>query len=426
MEKSFFFNSVTVSGVPDRSYTAEDIAERTACLISDGVMSGDSLKVTGCPAAGVYVAPGAACISGYTYINTAQKFILITPPAGDYRRIDLIALKLDMALRKIYLTSYSGDPAENPTAPTPTNSEGVKILPLAHVYVEPGMTSVATSDVGDVRELGGLMSEKANLRLMLREYLGELDPLDAIEVGRIRHASRIISSNAGAATVLCGDGKYRTPAILRRVAAKSYLTPGKFEFSTADYPSEGDMYDIEIQGAGGGGGSYNGTDYRGGGGGAGAYLAVSRTVLRHPKCSITVGAGGAGVPGGCGLDGEASSFDGFTAAGGAGGGGGAKCFGGAGGVGGMCSGGAGFDGTPSSSGEFFTTVGAGGRSHFGDGAPAAGSGGAADGIAAENPGSGGSGAISEPGTFGKVGGRGGDGAVIVYRYIRDSFDDEEA
>ena len=51
MEKSFFFNSVTVSGVPDRSYTAEDIAERTACLISDGVMSGDSLKVTGCPAA---------------------------------------------------------------------------------------------------------------------------------------------------------------------------------------------------------------------------------------------------------------------------------------------------------------------------------------------------------------------------------------
>ena len=69
MEKSFFFNSVTVSGVPDRSYTAEDIAERTACLISDGVMSGDSLKVTGCPAAGVYVAPGAACISGYTYIN---------------------------------------------------------------------------------------------------------------------------------------------------------------------------------------------------------------------------------------------------------------------------------------------------------------------------------------------------------------------
>lgn len=371
MEKSFFFNSVTVSGVPDRSYTAEDIAERTACLISDGVMSGDSLKVTGCPAAGVYVAPGAACISGYTYINTAQKFILITPPAGDYRRIDLIALKLDMALRKIYLTSYSGDPAENPTAPTPTNSEGVKILPLAHVYVEPGMTSVATSDVGDVRELGGLMSEKANLRLMLREYLGELDPLDAIEVGRIRHASRIISSNAGAATVLCGDGKYRTPAILRRVAAKSYLTPGKFEFSTADYPSEGDMYDIEIQGAGGGGGSYNGTDYRGGVGGA-------------------------------------------------------KCFGGAGGVGGMCSGGAGFDGTPSSSGEFFTTVGAGGRSHFGDGAPAAGSGGVADGIAAENPGSGGSGAISEPGTFGKVGGRGGDGAVIVYRYIRDSFDDEEA
>ena len=95
-------------------------------------------------------------------------------------------------------------------------------------------------------------------------------------------------------------------------------------------------------------------------------------------------------------------------------------------MGGMCSGGAGFDGMPSSSGEFFTTVGAGGRSHFGDGAPAAGSGGAADGIAAENPGSGGSGAISEPGTFGKVGGRGGDGAVIVYRYIRDSLDDEEA
>ena len=49
MEKSFFFNSVTVSGVPDRSYTAEDIAERTACLISDGVMSGGrSLRCTGC------------------------------------------------------------------------------------------------------------------------------------------------------------------------------------------------------------------------------------------------------------------------------------------------------------------------------------------------------------------------------------------
>lgn len=422
MEKSFFFNSETVSGVPDRSYTAEDIAERTAYLISDGVMSGESLRVTGGIVSGVIVGPGAASISGYTYINTASKAISITPPAGEYRRVDLIALKLDLTLRKIYLTLYPGEPADSPAAPIPAKAANATVLPIAEVLVEPGMTSIPSDNITDRRTLGGLQSEKSNLRLLLREYLGEIDPFDATEMSRIRHASNIVSSNAGGSCVLCGDGTYKAPSLVRRVVAKSYTTPGEFEFSPSDYQSEGDMYDIEIQGAGGGGGSHNGTDYRGGGGGAGAYLAVSHTTLGCDKYSVTVGAGGSGVPGGSGTDGGASAFDGFSAAGGCGGAGGVKCSGGAGGAGGMCNGGDGADGAPSPSGEFYTTTGAGGRSHFGYGAPSVAGGDPADGIDAENAGSGGSGAISAVGTFGKVGGRGGDGAVTVYRYTRDIFE----
>lgn len=425
MEKSFFFNSETVSGVPDRTYTAEDIAEREACLISDGVMSGDALMVTGALTTGVNVASGAAMISGYTYVNTETKLITVTPPVGTYSRVDLICLKLDMSLRQIYLTSYSGTPAAEPTAPVIENTETVKILPLAEVTVAPGATSIASSDISDRRELGGLQSEKANLRLMLREYLGEIDPLNKLEISRLRYVSGIVSGNAGSERVLCGDGTYRKPATLRRVTAKEYTENGEYSFSCAEYPSVGNMYDIEVQGAGGGGGSHNGTDCRGGGGGGGAYLCVSGTVLRDDTHKIIVGKGGVGVPGGSGSDGGESRFDGFVAAGGTGGGGGSAASGGAGGTGTMCIGGNGAAGIPSATGEFYESSGAGGCSHFGDGANGVSGVGATDGIAAVNPGAGGSGASSEIGTFGKIGGAGCDGAVIVYRYVSEPFDDEE-
>ncbi|MBR4881525.1 MAG: hypothetical protein IKU19_06295 [Clostridia bacterium] len=255
MEKSFFFDAVVVGGVPDRSYSAEDIAMREAWLISDGVVGGDSLTVDGSSDSGVYLYPGSAVIAGYTYVNTSPMFIRMSAAHESYDRIDTIALKLDRTGRYIEATVLKGTPASSPTAPTISNSGGITYLPLADVYIPAGsIPTIEADDITDRRILAGYVSGKEDLRLMLREYLGEIAPVSRAELSRIREAADTVKLDAGGDTVLCGDGVYRKAPMLSRVVAESYTVPGEYTFEWEKYPSENGLYDIEVQGAGGSGG----------------------------------------------------------------------------------------------------------------------------------------------------------------------------
>jgi len=86
---------------------------------------------------------------------------------------------------------------------------------------------------------------------------------------------------------------------------------------------------------------------------------------------------------------------------------------------GFYNGGNGTDGTAADDGIIHATCGMGGDSKFGFGAKSTVGDGAVQGNPADIYGAGGSGATSAKGTFGKSGGRGGNGRVTVYRYVRD-------
>lgn len=416
MEKSFFFDAVVTDGVPDRSYSAEDIAEREACIISDGVIGGASLTVNGVSASGVYIEKGAASVAGYTYLNDERLFIPIDTGDGTYDRIDSVALKLDLNGRSITATVVKGKPSAYPKAPALESSNTVKHLLLADVLVRVNSNTIENSSVTDRRVLAGYASAKEDMKKLLGEYIGELDPVTAYEVSELRRVIDTVSNKKGRDTVLCGDGVYRGMPRLRREVAAEYTVPGEYAFVPAEHQSEDDVYDIEVQGAGGAGGSHGGVGIRGGGGGGGAFVSVSGVRLHRDACKVTVGAGGIGTLGGSGGDGGYSAFDGFTADGGAGGGGGVSAVGGAGGIGMFC-GERGADGKPDGNGILYTHSGRGGYSYFGDGAEAPLGDGAVQGIDAEITGAGGSGGTSAAGAYDKSGGKGGDGRVTVYRYV---------
>lgn len=417
MEKSFFFNAVLTGGVPDRVYSADDIAERDSYLISNGVIGGKSLKVTGVSSGTVTLGQGAAIIDGYTYINTGYIHLPISAGNASYDRIDAVALKLDRTAREITAVVVKGTPAAVPAPPTLGSTATVKMLPLAEVYIPAGTAPVIdNSDITDRRVLAGYASVKEDLLVIIREYLGEIDPVDSAEMGQLRHIIGIVSDRNGGDTVLCGDGEYRALPITRREVAMEFEFPGDDTFIPEEFPSEGGIYDIEVQGAGGGGGAFGGLSRRGGGGGGGAYLTVSGITLPKAAYKITVGEGGRGVLGAGGTDGTASAFDGFIAEGGKGGKGGISSEGGEGGMG-LFRGENGYDGAPIEGSEIYTYCGKGGYSKYGAGAFSVAGSSATDGIDGEYPGAGGSGASCNTGAADKKGGRGGDGKVTVYRYV---------
>lgn len=416
MEKSFFFNAVVTDGVPDRSYSAEDLAMRESCLISDGVIGGESLHVASGAGTGVYLSAGAAVISGYTYINTSILYLPVSAPMKDYDRIDTVALKLDLSARGIEAVIVKGNPSKSPVANALGESDTVKYLPIADIYIRGGSALIVEEeDISDRRILAGYASAREDLMLLLREYIGEIAPVNASEMAMIRQSAYTVRKDAGSSAVLCGDGVYRQNTAPARIVAAVYTEPGDYVFDSADHPSVGEIYDIEVQGAGGGGGSYNGSGSRGGGGGGGAFITAAGVRFPRGTAKVRVGIGGVGTPGGSGGDGGYSAVDGFVANGGKGGFGGALATGGDGGTG-LYAGGRGADGASSDSGAITTACGMGGSSYYGDGAPAKTGSGSVSGADAEHPGAGGSGGTAEKGTFSEAGGNGACGMVTIYRY----------
>lgn len=416
MEKSFFFNAVMEGGVADRVYSAADLAEREACIISDGVIGSDSLAVTGYSSNYVSLSKGAASIRGYTYLNTETRSLIIEAGDSEYDRIDTVALRLDLSEREIKAVVIKGEPALYPVPAALADSTYKKELPLAEVRVSADSTPVVlSSHITDRRVLAGYANLKEDLTGIIREYLGELDPMNDSEVVALRRLLQIIATDKGATTVLCGDGVYREIPTARREVAAEFTMPGTCTVDMADFPSVDGIYDIEIQGGGGGGGCHDGITKRGGGGGGGAYLYLQGIRIPKETVTVTVGLGGIGGLGTDGGDGGDSSFDGYTAEGGHGGK--ASAAGGEGGHS-VYRGGNGYDGDPMDGTELYPQCGKGGYSRYGDGAAAPSGKIAANGNDAEFLGAGGSGASSTAGAYDKRGGRGGDGTVVLYRYVK--------
>lgn len=147
--KSGFFNSLN----GDRKYNAEDMSEYFDGLITNGVYEsiGDKLQVTAGDIMTVNVGTGRAMIDCHWIKNDAVLNLTIDPADVQLKRIDIVVVKLDLNERQITIEVVKGTPANVPSLPKLDDTETVKYLWLAAVYVYPGTTKITQSIINDTR-----------------------------------------------------------------------------------------------------------------------------------------------------------------------------------------------------------------------------------------------------------------------------------
>lgn len=157
--KSGFYNALEVNGIYDRVYSADEYTQFYAAFIKDGVRrSGDDdFK---CTAAGLVITVAAGyAICGSKWVHNDAIYTLpeITPPVGDYSRIDGVFLHVDTteATRAASIVYRTGTPASNPQPPAKDTTAGVFELCLCQVGVTPSATSVTINDTRGNSELCG-------------------------------------------------------------------------------------------------------------------------------------------------------------------------------------------------------------------------------------------------------------------------------
>ena len=408
-----FFDALLADGEPDVTYSAADIADLGYAIFSDGAASGDALEVAADAGMSVSVAPGAAFVRGYAYILDSEKTLSLEAAAGA-PRYDLVVLRLDIPAREIVPAVLTGTPAAEPVAPTARKLGYLTEIPLALIYVPGSATGAADCVIEDARPFAAMRSMEAPIASAVAAAISDLDLPGADEVAALRRVVRLIRTGGGGTKALCDDGVYRDAGILERVELAKYDAAGEYEFDPAARPSANGLYDVELIGGGGAGASVFGEYARGGGGGAGAHVCVSSLRLGS-KVAVTVGAGGVGSPGNNGIAGGESRFGGYFADGGLGG---DRTNGGYGAETASFRAENGADGAADTrSAQYLDECGAGAPSAFGDGGYGSDNASASFGDAGHGSGAGGSGAGGpEALSNALAGGRGADGAVIVYGY----------
>lgn len=156
MQKSGFFNSLMVNGLPDRKYNADHYSDNQAAFISDGVRYGKSndLLVTANGGMALNVAIGRAMIKGKWYFNDTPYTGFSVPTSHpSMKRIDRVVLRLDNTVdaREITLKYLTGTAATTPVAPALTRTETVWEIALADINVKAAVSSITQGDITDQR-----------------------------------------------------------------------------------------------------------------------------------------------------------------------------------------------------------------------------------------------------------------------------------
>ena len=143
--KSGFYNAMKSGSVYDRTYNADDYKNVFAAFIKDGVRrSGmDDFRVIASGLALSVKMGFAICGGRWVNLDADYSLTTVTPPVGDYSRMDAVVLRVDAneATRAASLIYRTGTASSSPTAPAKDTTTGVTELIIATVLVAPGATS---------------------------------------------------------------------------------------------------------------------------------------------------------------------------------------------------------------------------------------------------------------------------------------------
>ena len=149
--KSGFYNAVEIeSGVYDRTYSADEYTNFYSAFLKDGVRR-SGMNDFICTANGLIITIGAGfaiCGSKWVHNDTAETLAAVTPPTGQYSRIDGVFLHVDTneATRAASFIYRTGTAAATPVPPEKDSTSGVYELCLCYVAVAPNATTVQITD----------------------------------------------------------------------------------------------------------------------------------------------------------------------------------------------------------------------------------------------------------------------------------------
>lgn len=149
-----FFNAIKQSdGTYDRTYNADQMSTYFEGLVSDGVYESvdDAMQVLSGTGMQVQVGAGRAIIDSKWIKNTAAYPLTINAAHVTLNRYTAIVIRLDLSARTIAITTKDSENATAPVKPTITNSETIKEMCLAYIYVGRGVTSISQANIEDTR-----------------------------------------------------------------------------------------------------------------------------------------------------------------------------------------------------------------------------------------------------------------------------------
>lgn len=149
-----FFNAIKQSdGTYDRTYNADQMSTYFEGLVSDGVYESvdDAMQVLAGTGMQVQVGAGRAIIDSKWIKNTAAYPLIINAAHVTLNRYTAIIIRLDLSARTIVITTKDGENATTPVKPVIANSETIKELCLAYVYVGRGVTAITQANIEDAR-----------------------------------------------------------------------------------------------------------------------------------------------------------------------------------------------------------------------------------------------------------------------------------
>lgn len=149
-----FFNAIQQEdGTYDRMYNADQMSEQFEGLISDGVYEsvGDAMIVEASSGMQVQVKSGRMMIDSKWVKNDAAELLTINAAHVTLNRYTAVVVRLDLQARTIVITTKDGDNATTPVKPSLEDSQTIKEMCLAYVYVGRGVTEITQADIEDTR-----------------------------------------------------------------------------------------------------------------------------------------------------------------------------------------------------------------------------------------------------------------------------------
>lgn len=227
-----FFDSVG----GDRQYTAGDFSQVFDPLAPDKVINAyaDGLAViASTPAAmTVKVSTGAAFVNGRFFeVYDAPETLAIAAAHATMQRYDLVVIRVNYTARTASLAVVTGTPASfSAPVPVPTQSSSIYEIPLARVFVAPAASSIATTNISDMRSaLTGPGSgwDADTLDGQHSSYFAR-----AIAYGVVSSAGSLLYSGGVTSVTKTGTGLYRITvqglyyAIVATVQSQYFLATG--------------------------------------------------------------------------------------------------------------------------------------------------------------------------------------------------------